>query len=50
VQTGWFYKISSNVTDNDPTKTNTGLVFVAGEDIAWDGSIWIKVGNDNLVT
>jgi hypothetical protein len=39
VQSGWMYTIGgttgTTVTDNDPTKTNTGLNFVAGTRIVW---------------
>jgi hypothetical protein len=45
VQTGWLYFIQATVTDNDPTKTNTGLSFVDGDEIAWDGSTWELLGN-----
>ena len=48
VQTGWFYTIGTDVTDNDATKTNTGLSFVAGDEIAWDGTTWITLGNLDL--
>ena len=41
---GYIYKITVNVTDNDITKTNTGLVFKAGDEIAWDGTTWINLG------
>jgi len=49
VQTGWLYTITADVTDNDPTKTNTGLSFKTGDEIAWDGSTWIVVGQGNVV-
>jgi len=45
VQKGWTYVISANVTDNDPTKTNTGDSFLQYDEIAWDGSGWILIGN-----
>lgn len=48
VQVGWFYKVTANVTDNDATKTNTGAAFQAGDEIAWDGSAWIEIGNSTL--
>lgn len=50
VQPGWLYVITSNVTDNDPTKTNTGQSFLAGVSIVWaaDGS-WLDLGS-NYVT
>lgn len=40
VQQGWLYKVIEDVTDNDPTKTNTGDSFVAGEYIIWNGTDW----------
>jgi hypothetical protein len=40
VRTGWTYKITSNVTDNDATKTNTNQSFVDGACIAWNGTNW----------
>jgi len=46
VETGWFYTITAEVTDNDPTRTNTGLSFVIGDEIAWNGSTWIVIGNE----
>lgn len=49
VQVGWFYKVMANVTDNDATKTNTGQSFLAGQEIAWDGSAWVNLGTDNAV-
>jgi hypothetical protein len=44
VQVGWWYSITAPVTDNDGTKTNTGLSFVAGDEIYWSGSTWGTVG------
>lgn len=38
-----------SVTDNDPTKTDTGQTFLLGQDIMWDGiSAYFKVG-DNAI-
>jgi hypothetical protein len=48
VKTGWFYKITADVTDNDATKTNTGQSFVEGDEIAWNGDDWSILGNENL--
>jgi len=31
-----FYVFTANVTDNDPTKTNTGQTFLAGEEAVWN--------------
>lgn len=44
VQNGWTYIVETNVTDNDPTKTNTGQSFLAGDEIAWNGSNWSTLG------
>ena len=45
VVTGWWYEVETNVTDNDPLKTNTGQSFIAGEKIYWDSgqSKWEKI-------
>jgi hypothetical protein len=40
VQVGWTYGIKADVTDNDPTKTNTSQSFVAGDLIVWNGVNW----------
>jgi hypothetical protein len=40
VVTGWFYRITANVTDDNPSKTNTGLSFVDGDEVIWVGSTW----------
>lgn len=46
VQAGWMYRVLAPVTDNDPTKTNTGQSFLAGDEIIWDGvSAWISMGS-----
>jgi hypothetical protein len=47
VQTGWTYHITTNVIDNDVTKTNTGLAFAAGDDIYWIGGTWELGGVNN---
>jgi hypothetical protein len=43
VQPGWEYIINNpaGVTDNDVTKTNTGLSFNDGDFIIWTGSTWV---------
>jgi hypothetical protein len=46
VQNGWTYRITTAVTDNDGTKTNTGQSFAAGEEIAWNGTDWTELGTD----
>jgi len=48
VQIGWFYIIGANVTDNDPTKTNTGQIFLAGDEIVWNGTNWTLLGATTL--
>ena len=51
VKTGWTYRITANVTDNDPTKTNTGLSFLAGDEISWnDAGTWSNLGSAALWT
>lgn len=37
VKVGWLYSITAAVTDNDPTKTNTGQSFKIGDLIFWNG-------------
>ncbi|MEA3225123.1 MAG: hypothetical protein U9Q07_04170 [Planctomycetota bacterium] len=44
VQVGWTYHVTTAVTDNDPTKTNTGQSFAASHEIAWDGTAWVDLG------
>jgi len=44
VQNGWVYEVQADVVDNDPTKTNTGQEFEAGDEIAWNGADWTKLG------
>ncbi len=44
VSAGDWYSIGTNVTDDDVTKTNTGLSFIAGDEIYWDGSTWQDYG------
>jgi hypothetical protein len=46
VQAGWMYHITADVTDNaGATYTNTGTAFLAGDEVVWDGSAWIKTGS-----
>jgi hypothetical protein len=46
VASGWMYHITADVTDNaGATYTNTGVAFLAGDEVVWDGSAWIKTGN-----
>ena len=39
------FLILDTVTDNDPTRTNTGQSFLAGDYIVWNGVDWARVGN-----
>jgi len=48
VQEGWMYQIATNVTDNDATKTNTGLSFLVGDEIAWNGTTWATLGSTEV--
>lgn len=52
VEKGWFYKITANCIDNDPTKTNTGQSFVSGDEIVWDSSVnlWVETGSTDIFT
>jgi hypothetical protein len=36
--------ILASVTDNDPTRTNTGQSFAVGDYIVWNGTNWTNVG------
>jgi len=47
VQNGWLYEVKTAVTDNDPTRTNTGQTFEAQDEVAWDGAAWIVMGHAN---
>jgi len=49
VESGWFYQITANVTDSDATKTHTHQSFLAGEEIAWNGSAWVEMGSIALL-
>jgi hypothetical protein len=50
VLNGWVYKVTANVTDNNPAKTNTGLSFLAGDEICWIEELdtWVDLGSDAL--
>lgn len=41
-QVGWLYEITADVTDNDPTKTNTLQSFITGAWIFWNGVNWTQ--------
>jgi hypothetical protein len=49
VQAGHVYRVTADVTDNDVTKTNTGLSFLAGSTIAWTGVTWCDIGEEQSV-
>jgi hypothetical protein len=49
VKVGWQYIIADDVTDNDPTKTNTGQSFFNGSQIIWNGTNWTTLGGDALL-
>lgn len=44
VQNGWVYRITADVIDDDPTKTNTGQIFEEEEEIVWNGTNWTSLG------
>ena len=44
VKYGWVFVVNADVTDSDATKTNTGLSFKIGDEIAWTGTTWIALG------
>jgi hypothetical protein len=49
VHVGWLYRITTAVTDNDVSKTNTGQSFIANDEIYWNGSNWnVITESENL--
>lgn len=44
VEVGDLYLVGTNVTDNDASKTNTGLSFLVNDEIMWDGVTWQNLG------
>jgi hypothetical protein len=48
VYLGETFRIGTNVTDNDPSRTNTGQSFIAGEEIFWNGTNWTVYGDTSL--
>jgi len=45
------YEFMANVTDNDPTKTNTGQSFLEGDVFKWDGvDTWVDAGYKQVPT
>lgn len=45
VTKGDVHKIRADVTDDNATKTNTGLFFKASAEIVWDGTTWTPFGD-----
>lgn len=43
-----YYLIAADVTDNDPTKTNTGQSFTEGQQVFWNGEDAYVVGSFQL--
>lgn len=44
VRVGHVYRATADVTDNDPTKTNTAQVFRSGDQLFWNGATWTIFG------
>jgi hypothetical protein len=49
VKNGFVYKVLQNVTDNDVTKTNTGISFNTGDTIVWESATWITIATGSKV-
>jgi len=47
VKNGWMFRVLADVTDNDPSKTNTGQSFSADDEIVWNGTDWTNMGPAN---
>jgi hypothetical protein len=48
VENGWVYRVLADVTDDaGATYTNTGQSFETGDEIAWNGTNWTILGNEN---
>jgi len=47
VENGDVYRVTAQVTDSDPTKTNTGQSFEPGDEIAWNDTLaaWVDLGH-----
>jgi len=45
VKVRYVWIVKSSVTDNDPTRTNTGQSFNAEDIIHWNGKNWDLLGN-----
>ena len=45
VEIGWTYRILADVTDDDPTKTNTLQSFEKDDEIFWNGVNWTAIGS-----
>lgn len=41
------FQVLATVTDNDPTRTNTGLSFLADDYIIWTGTTWNNISGVN---
>jgi hypothetical protein len=52
VAAGHTYRVTADVTDNAgaPAHTNTGLSFLAGSTIAWTGTTWCDIGDEEGAT
>lgn len=50
VAVGDWYNVMMDVTDNNPSKTNTGQSFQAGDEIFWNGTSWSEVGSIDLAS
>lgn len=48
VETGWTFFITTDVTDNDGSKTNTGQSFLVADEIVWNGTDWTVLGPAGL--
>lgn len=50
VKTGWLYRVLADVKDNGgATYTNTQQAFLAGAEIAWNGTNWTELGTSSAV-
>jgi uncharacterized protein (TIGR02145 family) len=46
---GWLYTIKTTPSGQTVTDTNTGQVFKDKDEIAWDGTKWVIVGNESEI-
>jgi len=49
VYSGLILSFGQNVTDNDPSKTNTGQSFLAGQEAFWNGTNYTIYGDNALL-